>query len=155
MHKKSKTPDAWKTMALLFEGHIHFYESRKDKDFAKKYGVKLDKSAVLVFEEKSKKPKIYDGLLKVRSLKKYLRGFAPNLDLPEEEKLPVVKDQSCWEKFCLKKGLCVLALLGDDESVAMKVRTFYFLYCVHILLPQKNYDVTCFRSHNFRLVLVS
>merc|ERR1719285_767229 len=121
LHKKSKTPDAWKTMALLFEGHIHFYESRKDKDFAKKYGVKLEKSAVLVFEAKAKKPKIYDGLLKVRSLKKYLRGFAPNLDLPEEEKLPVVKDQSCWEKFCLKKGLCVLALLGEDESDAERV----------------------------------
>jgi protein disulfide-isomerase-like protein len=121
LHKKSSTPDAWKTMALLFENHIDFYESRKDKDFAKKYGVKLEKSAVLVFEKGAKKPQIYDGLLKVRMLKKYLRKFAPDLDLPEEEKLPVISDQSCFQKFCLKKGLCVLTLLGEDASDAERV----------------------------------
>merc|ERR1712217_69451 len=48
VHKKSKTPDHWKALALQFEGHMVFYESKKDKEFRSKYSIRGDSSVVLV-----------------------------------------------------------------------------------------------------------
>jgi len=80
-------------------------------------------------KKKKSDPIKYDGLMKLKPLKRWLKPFAPDLELPEEGGLPVVHDQSCWEQFCVKKGLCVVVLTGSDkddaERVSSVVEDFY------------------------------
>jgi len=122
VNRKKKTPDAWKAIALTFDEYITCYESRKDKEFASKYGVPMDKNSILLFKAGKKKPVVYDGLMKPKTLKRWLKKFVENFpDDGEEDSLPAMTDQSCFNKYCIKRGLCVIVMLGGDKRNAERV----------------------------------
>jgi len=126
INKKKTSPDYWKALTLQFEGHINLYESRKDKEFASKYKVDLERNRVLVWLANSKKktkPQVYEGLMKAKAIKRFLKKFAPDFPDDGEDFLPAINDESCMKQHCLRKGLCVLVMLGGDKDDAERVHT--------------------------------
>jgi len=128
VHKKKNTPDVYKALALQFEGHIDFYESKKDKDWAKSLDVTSDPATLLLWKKKQKKPQVYTGLMKLKAMRRWLHQFAPDLELEAEESIPEIQDQSCWVEFCEKKGLCILVLAGEDEDDRKRVENVVLEY---------------------------
>jgi len=126
INKKKSSPDYWKALTIQFEDYMTLYESRKDKDFASKNKVDLERNRVLVWPanaKKNAKPLVYEGLMKAKAIKRFLKKHVEDFPDDGEDFLPAITDQSCMQQHCLRKGLCVLVMLGGDKDDAERVHT--------------------------------
>jgi len=120
--KKKKTAPLYKALSGQFQEYAYFGEVQNDKKAAKKFGVDYsEKSVVLVFAKGSSDPIIYDGTLKAKSLRKFLKRYIPEMPDAPGDALPQLKDQSCFAQICAKKGLCVIMIASSEEDENARV----------------------------------
>jgi len=59
--------------------------------------------------------------MRSRPFKKFLMKYVPEVKPDEEDFLPKILDESCWQATCKKKGLCVLLITNQDEDETERV----------------------------------
>lgn len=116
--KKPTVSATVKRLSAIFEGHIVFGAVTKKhaKDIAKKFDITIDKTALLVFPPKENAPVMFTGNGGAfREIQSFLASYAPAIEL-DEDALPKLLDESCFQAKCQKKGLCVILIRGTNEQ---------------------------------------
>jgi len=118
---------------MIFKDHIKFGVVTKDaKNVAKKYDVSIAENAILfIFPvNQTENPTMFSGNTKsFREVQTWLASFAPGFQIEDSSQFPKLLDESCFQQHCVKKGLCVILIRGEDEVEANNAHaTLYTVY---------------------------
>jgi len=90
-----------------------------------------ENTILLVFPtNQTENPIMFTGNTKAfREVQSWLASFVPGFETQDTAQLPKLLDESCFQQHCVKKGLCVILVRGEDDAEANKAHaTLYTVY---------------------------